>query len=159
MREHIGYIRNLHTNQPTGEQFNLPQYELYHIKVSVLENLNTLEILWLNSEERTEKIFFKSFFIYFDGYYIVRTDEGQPRPKYIFNKCGTNIYFFYSTEVWSITITEFFIFSLYYAFFIYMCLKACILSSNNETENSWGLTILLLFWLFLLNNEVPLVSL
>ena len=22
------------------------------------------------------------------------TDEGQPRPKYIFNKCGTNIYFF-----------------------------------------------------------------
>ena len=21
-------------------------------------------------------------------------DEGQPRPKYIFNKCGTNIYFF-----------------------------------------------------------------
>jgi len=32
------------------------------------------------------------FFIDFDGYYIVRT--GQPRPKYIFNKCGTNIYFF-----------------------------------------------------------------
>ena len=24
---------------------------------------------------------------------ISRTDEGQPRPKYIFNKCGTNIYF------------------------------------------------------------------
>ena len=24
---------------------------------------------------------------------ILRTDEGQPRPKYIFNKCGTNIYF------------------------------------------------------------------
>jgi len=22
------------------------------------------------------------------------TNEGQPRPKYIFNKCGTNIYFF-----------------------------------------------------------------
>ena len=31
--------------------------------------------------------------INFDGYYIVRTDEGQPRPKYIFNKCGTKIYF------------------------------------------------------------------
>ena len=29
---------------------------------------------------------------------ISRTDEGQPRPKYIFNKCGT----FFSTEVWSI---------------------------------------------------------
>ena len=25
---------------------------------------------------------------------ISRTDEGQPRPKYIFNKCWTNIYFF-----------------------------------------------------------------
>ena len=24
---------------------------------------------------------------------ISRTNEGQPRPKYIFNKCGTNIYF------------------------------------------------------------------
>ena len=29
---------------------------------------------------------------------ISRTDEGQPRPKYIFNKCGTNIYFLYFTE-------------------------------------------------------------
>ena len=36
----------------------------------------------------------KHFIIDFDGYYVVRTDEGQPRPKYIFNKCGTNIYFF-----------------------------------------------------------------
>ena len=26
------------------------------------------------------------YFIDFDGYYIVRTVEGQPRPKYIFNK-------------------------------------------------------------------------
>ena len=25
---------------------------------------------------------------------ISRTDEGHPRPKYIFNKCGTNIYSF-----------------------------------------------------------------
>ena len=33
------------------------------------------------------------FFINFDGYYIVRTDQGKPRTKYIFNKCGTNIYF------------------------------------------------------------------
>ena len=31
----------------------------------------------------------------FDGYYIVKTDEGLVRPKYIFNKCGTiNIYVF-----------------------------------------------------------------
>ena len=26
---------------------------------------------------------------------ISRTDEGQPRPKYIFNKCGTNIFLLY----------------------------------------------------------------
>ena len=40
--------------------------------------------------------FFTIFYSFFDidGYYIVRTNEGQPRPKYIFNKCGTNIYFF-----------------------------------------------------------------
>ena len=36
----------------------------------------------------------KFFIIDFDGYYIVRTDGGEPRPKYIFSKCGTNIYFF-----------------------------------------------------------------
>ena len=35
VREHIGYIRNLHTNQPTGKHFNL-SHELYHLKVSVL---------------------------------------------------------------------------------------------------------------------------
>ena len=39
---------------------------------------------------------------------IVRTDEGQHRPKYFFKKCGTNIYFFLLyIEIWSITITEF----------------------------------------------------
>ena len=40
--------------------------------------------------------FFKIIFFVclFSGYYIVRTDDGQHRPKYIFNKCGTNIYFF-----------------------------------------------------------------
>ena len=54
--------------------------------------------------------YFYNFFTDFDGFYIVRTDEGRPRPKNIFNKCGTNIYFFYSTEVWSITITEFYLF-------------------------------------------------
>ena len=36
-----------------------------------------------------------------------RTDEGQTRPKYIFNKFGTNIYCFYSIEVWSITSPNF----------------------------------------------------
>ena len=42
-----------------------------------------------------------------DTRYKIQDDEGQHRPKYIFNKCGTNIYFFYTTEVWSITITKF----------------------------------------------------
>ena len=36
VREHIGSIRNLHTNQPTGDHFNLSGHELYHLKVSVL---------------------------------------------------------------------------------------------------------------------------
>ena len=53
------------------------------------------------------KGFTVQFFSDFDDYYIVRTDEGQPRPKYIFNKRGTDIYFLYSTQVWSLTITEF----------------------------------------------------
>ena len=34
-----GYIWNLHTNQPTREHFNLPEHELYHINVSVLEKV------------------------------------------------------------------------------------------------------------------------
>ena len=39
VREHIGFIRNLHRNQSTGEHFNLPGHELYHLKVSVLEKV------------------------------------------------------------------------------------------------------------------------
>jgi len=40
VRENICYIRHLHTNQPTGEHFNLPGYELYHILYhSVLEKV------------------------------------------------------------------------------------------------------------------------
>ena len=42
VREHIGYIRNLHTNQPTGEHFNLPRHELYHLIVSILEKVKDL---------------------------------------------------------------------------------------------------------------------
>ena len=38
MREHNSYIKNLHTNQSTGEHFNLPG-----LKVSVLENVWDLE--------------------------------------------------------------------------------------------------------------------
>jgi len=46
MREHIGYIRNLHSKQPTGEHFNLPGHELYHLKVSVVEKVwNLVRIL------------------------------------------------------------------------------------------------------------------
>ena len=39
VREHIGYITNLHTNQPSGEHFNLSGHELSHLKVSVLEKV------------------------------------------------------------------------------------------------------------------------
>jgi len=39
VREHIGRIRNLHTNQPTREHFNLPGHELHHLKVGVLEKV------------------------------------------------------------------------------------------------------------------------
>ena len=35
-----------------------------------------------------------SLFLTFVTEKISRTDDGQPRPKYFFNKCGTNIYFF-----------------------------------------------------------------
>ena len=35
-----------------------------------------------------------SLFLTFVIETISRTHEGQLRPKYIFNKCGTNIYFF-----------------------------------------------------------------
>jgi len=60
-------------------------YVHFTVQIFILNNLFCLFIfLW----------FFTFFFIDFDGYYIVRTDEGQPRQKYIFNKCGTNIYFF-----------------------------------------------------------------
>ena len=65
------------------------RYPFVHstIQIFILNNLFCLFIfLW----------FFTIFYSFFDidGYYIVRTNEGQPRPKYIFNKCGTNIYFF-----------------------------------------------------------------
>ena len=36
----------------------------------------------------------------FDGYFIVRSEVGQPRPKFIFKKFGTN------TFVWNIFNTE-----------------------------------------------------
>ena len=65
--------------------FNLKPKHLT-AQIFILNNLFCLFIfLWF----LTKLIFFTDF----DGYYIVRTDEGQPRQKYIFNKCGTNIYF------------------------------------------------------------------
>ena len=94
VREHIGYIRNLHTNhtnQPTGVHFNLPGHELYYLKVSVLEKVYKLKSLFLIFMTETisrNNNFLKTSF--------VRIDEGQPR------KCGPNIFL-----VWSITITEF----------------------------------------------------
>jgi len=46
-----------------------------------------------------------SLFLIFMTETISSTDEGEPRPKYILNKM--RIYFIYSKEVWSITITKF----------------------------------------------------
>ena len=46
MRKHISYIINLHTNQSTGEHFNLPG-----LKVSVLENVWDLERCLLEVRE------------------------------------------------------------------------------------------------------------
>ena len=68
---------------------------------------------------------------------ILRTNEGQPRPKYIYNKCGTNIDFFYSTKVWSITITKLYIFFslINIIFLITICslfLKPLITSKNEK---------------------------
>ena len=40
----------------------------------------------------------KCFFLIFVTETISRTGVGQPRPKYIFNKCGTNIYFFFTLQ-------------------------------------------------------------
>ena len=62
----------------------------------------------IGNREKSEGINrnWRSLFLTFLTETISRTDEGQPRPKYIFNKCGTNIYFFYCTEIWSIIITE-----------------------------------------------------
>ena len=54
-----------------------------------------------------------SLFITFLTETISRTDEGQSRPKYIFNKCGTDIYFFTLQRIWSNTITEGKKFNLY----------------------------------------------
>ena len=51
VREHIGYIRNLHLNQPAREHFNLPGHELVHLKVSVLEKVWDLERSLLDVRE------------------------------------------------------------------------------------------------------------
>ena len=44
--------------------------------------------------------------IFNNGNYIIRTDEGQPRPKNIFNKCGTNIYTFLHHHNWVLHIKQ-----------------------------------------------------
>ena len=67
VREHIGYIRNLHTthtNQPTGEHFNLPGHELhelYYLKVSILQkvyNLNSLFLIFMTETISRNNNFF-----------------------------------------------------------------------------------------------------
>ena len=57
VREHIGRIRNLHTNQPTREHFNLPGHELNHLKVGVLEKVWDLGRSLLERESQYIKDF------------------------------------------------------------------------------------------------------
>ena len=53
------------------------------------------------------KVIFYILFLIFVTETISRIDEGQPRPKYILINVELTSSFFYSTEVWSINITDF----------------------------------------------------
>ncbi len=77
--------------------------QLFYKRSSDKKHIRMLDVRLIDWWNFCFEIFFLSILMVI----IVRTDEGQPWPKYIFNKCGTNIYFFYSAEVWSIKITEF----------------------------------------------------
>ena len=59
-------------------------------------------VMWVSNAVKTWKLVNSCFghiltfclFLIFVTETISRTDESQPRPEYIFNKCETNIYFF-----------------------------------------------------------------
>ena len=59
------------------------------VSLSFLPTIKCLEVITQPLDKRD-----KSLFLIFVTETISRTDEGHPRPKYIFNKCGTNIYSF-----------------------------------------------------------------
>ena len=62
------------------------RFPYVHLTVQIFI-LNNLFVFLFSCD--FQQTFFFIFFIDFDSYYIVRTDERQPRPKYILNKCGT----------------------------------------------------------------------
>ena len=39
IQEHLGYIRNKHLHQATGEHFNLPGHRPHHLRASMLEKV------------------------------------------------------------------------------------------------------------------------
>ena len=64
--------------------YDLSSFAFCPFDSPIKKNLNIMFCLFIF-------LWFLTFFIDFDGYYIVRSEEGHPRPKYIFNKCGTNV--------------------------------------------------------------------
>ncbi len=92
---------------------------------------------------------FLNFFTDFDGFFIVRTDEGQPRPKYIFNKCGTNIYFF-TLQRFGPSPSPNFKSSLYIWIFVRIeyCHPPQVMLKGNQRLAGWLFTdFLLSYWL------------
>ena len=70
-----------------------PLTPLPHIPDCVCVGVLT-RIQSLNGGKRDIFLSYICLFLTFVTETISRTDEGQPRPKYIFNKCETSIYFF-----------------------------------------------------------------
>ena len=80
---------------------------------------------------------------------ISRTDEGQPRPKYIFNKCGTNIYFF-TLQRFGPSPSPNFKSSLYIWIFVRIeyCHPPQVMLKGNQRLAGWLFTdFLLSYWL------------
>ena len=45
--QHIGYVRNKQLNKSTGEHFNLPGHRIYHMKFTMLEQVKSLDPLYI----------------------------------------------------------------------------------------------------------------
>jgi hypothetical protein len=58
IREHVGYVRNKHLQQPTGEHFNLPGHQVHHLRASVLEKVFVKNRKFI---ETRESLFIRDF--------------------------------------------------------------------------------------------------